>query len=92
MSVLTREVILAEIESGRLNIDPFSPEQLGAASIDLTLGDEIRVFGANDGPIDLREDAEYRDHTRVYPLAEPYVPEPGWPIRGPTPAGLRWPG
>jgi hypothetical protein len=32
MSVLTREVILAEIKSGRLNIDPFCPEQLGAIS------------------------------------------------------------
>ena len=48
MSVLTREVILAEIESGRLKIDPFCPEQLGAASIDLTLGDEIRVFQSKD--------------------------------------------
>jgi dCTP deaminase len=84
MSVLTREVILAEIESGRLKIDPFSPEQLGAASIDLTLGDEIRVFEPRDGPIDLREDADYRDHTRVHPLEEPYVLEPGCTVHGIT--------
>jgi dCTP deaminase len=84
MSVLTREVILAEIESGRLKIDPFCPEQIGAASIDLTLGDEIRVFEPRDGPIDLREDADYRDHTRVYPLEEPYVLEPGCTIHGIT--------
>ena len=92
MSVLTRDVILAEIESGRLNIDPFCPEQLGAASIDLTLGDEIRVFGANDGPIDLREDADYRDHTRVYPLDEPYVLEPGCTIHGITRERIELPG
>ncbi len=84
MSVLTREVILAEIKSGRLNIDPFCPEQLGAASIDLTLGDEIRIFEPCDGPIDLREDADYRDHTRVHPLDEPYVLEPGRTIHGIT--------
>jgi dCTP deaminase len=84
MSVLTREVILAEIESGRLKIDPFSPEQLGAASIDLTLGDEIRVFEPRDGPIELREDADYRDHTRVQPLDEPYVLEPGCTVHGIT--------
>jgi dCTP deaminase len=84
MSVLTREVILAEIESGRLKIDPFSPEQLGAASIDLTLGDEIRVFEPRGGPIELREDADYRDHTRVQPLDEPYVLEPGCTVHGIT--------
>jgi dCTP deaminase len=84
MSVLTRDVILAEIESGRLKIDPFSPEQLGAASIDLTLGQEIRVFEPRDGPIDLRENADYRDHTRVQPLEEPYVLEPGCTVHGIT--------
>ncbi len=92
MSVLTREVILAEIESGRLKIDPFSPEQLGAASIDLTLGDEIRVFEANDGPIDLREDADYRDHTRVQPLDEPYVLEPSCTVHGITRERIQLPG
>ena len=84
MSVLTRNVILAEIAAGRLNIDPFSPDQLGAASIDLTLGDEIRVFESRDGPIDLREDADYRDHTRVHSLDQPYVLEPGCTIHGIT--------
>lgn len=92
MSVLTRDVILAEIESGRLKIDPFCLEQLGAASIDLTLGDEIRVFESNDGPIDLREDADYRDHTRVYPLDAPYVLEPGCTIHGITRERIELPG
>lgn len=92
MSVLTREVILAEIESGRLKIDPFSPEQLGAASIDLTLGDEIRVFESRDGPIDLREDADYRDHTQVRPLDEPYVLEPGCTVHGITRERIQLPG
>jgi len=84
MSVLTRDVILAEIESGRLKIDPFHPDQLGAASIDLTLGNEIRVFESNDGPIELREDADYRHHTRVQSLDAPYVLDPGCTIHGIT--------
>jgi len=92
MSVLTREVILAEIESGRLIIDPFRPDQLGAASIDLTLGDEIRVFGSSDGPIELREDADYRDHTSVHPLDQPYVLEPGRTIHGITRERIQLPG
>ncbi len=92
MSVLTREEILEENASRRLNIDPFSPEQIGAASIDLTLGDEIRVFEPNDGPIDLREDTDYRDHTCVHPLTEPYVLEPGCTIHGITREIIQLPG
>ncbi len=84
MPVLTREAILAELESGRLQIDPFQRDQLGAASIDLTLGDEIRVFQPSNGPIDLREDADYRDHTRIQSLDAPYVLEPGCTIHGIT--------
>jgi dCTP deaminase len=84
MAVLTREAILAELESGRLQIDPFQRDQLGAASIDLTLGDEIRVFQPSNGPIDLCEDADYRDHTRIQSLDAPYVLEPGCTIHGIT--------
>ena len=84
MSVLTREAILEEIEAGRLKIEPFVLDQVGAASVDLTLGSEIRVIEAGDGPIDLREDADYRDHTRVYPLDQPYVLQPGHTIHGIT--------
>jgi len=92
MSVLTRDVILAEIESGRLKIEPFHREQLGAASIDLTLGDEIRVFESCDGPIDLCEDADYRAHTRVHALDEPYVLEPGCTVHGITRERIQLPG
>ena len=84
MGVLTRDVILAELESGRLVIDPWSEDRLGAASIDLTLGDEIRVFTSAAGPIDLREEADYRDHTALQRLEEPFVLEPGVTIHGIT--------
>ncbi|MDH3214529.1 MAG: dCTP deaminase [Myxococcales bacterium] len=84
MSVLTRDAIVAEMESGRLRIDPFSPDQLGAASIDLTLGDEIRVIESGADPIDVRDGADYRDHTRVRRLDEPFVLEPGCTIHGIT--------
>ncbi len=84
MAVLTREAILAEIESGRLEITPFSIDQLGAASIDLTLGDEIRVIDAPHRPIDLVDDADYRDHTTIRSLEDPYVLEPGCTIHGIT--------
>jgi dCTP deaminase len=84
MAVLTREAILEELESGRLKIEPFAIDQLGAASIDLTLGDEIRVIETGNGPIDLNEDADYRDHTRLCSLDQPYVLKSGYTIHGIT--------
>src|SRR5207237_973594 len=44
--ILTRDVILREIASGRLAIDPLDRAQIGPGSIDLHLGDEIRVMAA----------------------------------------------
>ena len=84
MTVLTRDAILAELDSGRLVISPFERDQLGAASIDLTLGDEIRVFDAGQAPIDLVDATDYREFTRVRQLDEPYVLAPGSTIHGIT--------
>lgn len=84
MAVLTREAILREIEAGRLGIEPFSLEQVGPASIDLTLGDEIRVIERGPDPIEIRDGVDYRDHTRRRLLCEPFLLEPGVTIHGIT--------
>ncbi len=84
MPVLTRDAILAEITAGRLKIEPFALDQLGAASIDLTLGDEIRVMLPEAAPIELSGEVDYREHTRSLKLASPYVLEPGCTIHGIT--------
>jgi dCTP deaminase len=84
MTVLTRDVIFAELDAGRIRIDPFERDQVGSASIDLTLGDEIRVIEDSGAPIDLSPDVDYRDHTRVQRLAEPFVVEPGTTLHGIT--------
>jgi len=91
MAVLTHDVIVDEIEAGRLVIDPFEPDQVGPASIDLTLADEIRVIEAGRSPIDIREDVDYRRHTRVVSLAEPFVLESGATIHGITRERLELP-
>jgi dCTP deaminase len=84
MAVLTRDAILAELDAGRLRVEPFSADQVGAASIDLTLGDEIRIIEAGVDAIDLREGVDYRAHTRIHRLDAPYVLEPGRTIHGIT--------
>ena len=92
MAVLTRDAILAEIEAGNLRISPFERDQLGAASIDLTLGDEIRVIETNLDPIDLVADSDYRKYTRLERLDTPYVLASGSTIHGITRERIQLPG
>ena len=84
MSVLTRDVILRELDEGRVRIDPFDVSQVGVASIDLTLGSEIREIVDDDVPIRVEDATDYRDHTRVMGLHRPYRLEPGVTIHGIT--------
>jgi len=84
MAILTREAILQEIDAGRIVIDPFTPEQIGPASIDLTLGDEIRVIEGGAAPIAIVEEADFRQHTRRKRLDAPFRLEPGATIHGIT--------
>ena len=84
MTVLTRDPLLAEIDAGRIRLDPFERDQVGPASIDLTLADEIRVIEEGDTPIPLSSDVDYRDHTRLERLDDPFVLVPGVTIHGIT--------
>ena len=92
MTVLTRDAIRAELDAGRLQITPLEDDQLGAASVDLTLGDEIRVIEHPEQAIDLVADSDYRNHTRVQRLDAPFLLEPGTTIHGITRERIRLPG
>lgn len=84
MAVLTRDAIRRELDAGRLRIEPWSADQLGPASIDLTLADEIRVIEASPRPIALAEAVDYREHTALRSLSSPYLLQPGHTIHGIT--------
>ena len=84
MSVLTRDVILRELDEGRVRIDPFDVSQVGVASIDLTLGGEIRQIIDDDEAIRVEDETDYRDHTRVLGLDQPFRLDPGVTIHGIT--------
>lgn len=92
MAVLTHDAILRELDSGRVVIDPLSPDQIGVASIDLTLGDEIRVIEAGDAPIEIRDETDFREHTSVQPLESGFVLDPGVTIHGITRERVTLPG
>jgi dCTP deaminase len=89
--ILTHDVILREIASGRLVIDPLEADQIGPASIDLHLGDEIRVMRGGPPVIDMDEAADFRTVTEVRPLTEPYILQPGETIHGITRERIRLP-
>ncbi len=91
MTVLTRDAILREIDEGRVKIDPFDRSQVGVASIDLTLGRDIREIVNDSQPIRVEDETDYRDHTRVSDLVEPFRLEPGVTIHGITAEHLTLP-
>lgn len=89
--ILTRDVILREIAAGRLAIEPFDEAQVGPASIDLHLGNEIRVMAGGPEVIEVTEDADYRKVTTVQRLDGRYLLRPGETIHAITRERLRLP-
>jgi dCTP deaminase len=90
--ILTRDAIQRELAAGRLAVDPFTPDQVGPASIDLHLGDEIRVMADGNDPVAVTDDADYRTSGTVRTLTHPYVLQPGETILGITRERIRLPG
>ena len=83
MSVLTHDEIHKELASGRLRIEPFEADQVGAASVDLHLGDEFRVVnGVREALVHVTEEAE--PETEQVTVADYYVLEPGHTVLGVT--------
>src|SRR4030095_4052399 len=89
--VLPREAILRELAAGRLEIDPFTDDQVGPASIDLHLGDEIRVMEASGDDVAVTDVPDYRPIPPRRRLDRPYVLRPGETILGITRERLRLP-
>jgi len=87
--VLAREQILAEIAAGNIEIDPFDPALVGPASVDLHLGDEIRILEAQAAPIDIRDDTDYRDSSRLEELRDPFILGAGQTVLGITRERIR---
>ena len=89
--ILTREAIERELASGRLVIEPLAADQIGPGSIDLHLGDEIRVMHEGAAPVAVTDDADYRSITRLRSLARPFVLGPGETVLGITRERVRLP-
>jgi len=64
MSILARSEILNEIAHGRIEIDPYDPEMVGPASIDLHLANAFRVFVRMPTDVAVTGDLDYKQYTK----------------------------
>ena len=65
MSLLAKEIILDEIEKGNIKIEPLNKENIGPASIDLTLSNEFRIFKKSNKIINITENTDYKSLTKL---------------------------
>jgi dCTP deaminase len=83
--ILSDRDIRAEIEAGRIVIDPFVPDAVQPSSVDLHVGNRFRVFRNNrTAVIDPRE--EQPELTELVEIAgdEPFILHPGEFVLGAT--------
>ena len=91
MAVLGRKAILRAIDEGAIAISPFKLENVGPASVDLTLASSFRVFRKVHEVVDVNEHTDYRDFTDKVELSgdEHILIMPGETILGITQERLR---
>jgi len=86
MSILTNSKIKKAIKEGSIIINPLDEKQIGLASVDLTLGNEFRIFQRHSGIYHVKDDSHFQDVTEtVYKKDDEFiVVNPGEMILGVT--------
>jgi dCTP deaminase len=64
MSILGRSEILREIEAGNITIEPYDPQLVGPASVDLHLSNAFRVFVRLPRSVRVGDDVDFRSATK----------------------------
>jgi dCTP deaminase len=83
--VLSDRTIRAEIEAGRIAIDPFEPEMVQPSSVDVRVDRSFRVFHNNRYPfIDVRQPMEDLTELVVVEDGRPFILHPGEFVLGQT--------
>jgi len=84
-SVLSDGTIRAQVEAGRIVVEPWDPAMVQPASVDLRLGDSFRVFhNHRTSAIDLREPPTNLTEEVTIAPEEPFVIHPGEFVLGRT--------
>jgi dCTP deaminase len=83
--VLSDRTIRAEIDAGRIEIDPFDPEMVQPSSVDVRVDRSFRVFHNNRYPfIDVRQPMEDLTELVVVDNGRPFILHPGEFVLGQT--------
>ncbi len=62
--ILTRNEILKEMKRGRIKVQPLTKSQIGPCSIDLSLGEDFRVFKPRIFPYKVNEYSDFEKITK----------------------------
>ncbi len=65
MAILTRNEIRKAIRKGLIKVEPLDESQIGPGSIDLTLGNDFRIFRRHRRVYHIRDDSRFEDLTEV---------------------------
>jgi len=58
------------IDRGLIKIEPLDVSQIGAGSVDLTLGNKFRIFNKHRGIFHIRDDSKFEDLTEFVSLQD----------------------
>lgn len=83
MSILSRQAIVEAMEAGQIKVEPFEENQLGPASIDLTLSNKFRIFEKALDVVDVKNGTDYKDVSKLVE-GDSIVVSPGETILGIT--------
>jgi len=70
MAVLTKNEIKKALEKGQIKVEPLTEEQVGPGSIDLSLGNDFRIFKQRKEVYHIENDSNFSDITE-----EVHVPD-----------------
>ncbi len=83
--ILSDRTIRAEIEAGRIGVDPYDPEMVQPSSIDVRLDHRFLVFRSHTRPvIDVRQDLTDLTEQVTASDTEPFILHPGEFVLGAT--------
>src|SRR6266516_8107492 len=83
--ILSDRTIRAEIEAGRIAIDPFDPDLIQPSSIDVRVDNRFRVFHNARYPyIDVRQPMDDLTEAVTVPHDRPFILHPGEFVLGQT--------
>ena len=89
--ILSGDEIREEIKKGRIQIEPFSDDQIGPASVDLHLDNEFRTFKKAHDIFHVHDETDYKKITDLVRVDNYFLLMPGETVHGITKEKLTLP-